>query len=218
MAQSAKVNAQIFKRLTPKLKAANVILFVINHINPKIEINSFMPTQGQTIYLDQNESLPGGNTPLYLSNNILKTKTGTKLTAEKNPYGDFTGWVSQGKIVKSRTNRAGQDFGLIYNQEYGYDRILSAYEMLKSEKMVRGSGAWFYLDGLESIKFQQRNFKAKLEESIVFKQCFKELIQTCGSRYLTGNANIDATTKEFTEKDMDGLANDILADLMSDIS
>ena len=57
VAQSARVNAQIFRRLTPKLKAANVILFVINHINPKIE-TGFMPTQGQTIYLDQGESLP----------------------------------------------------------------------------------------------------------------------------------------------------------------
>lgn len=90
--------------------------------------------------------------------------------------------------------------------------------MLKSEKMVKGSGAWFYLDGLETVKFQQRNFKAKMEEIKIFRECFKELVEECGKQYLTGNAKIDASTKEFTEKDMDSMANDILADLMSDIA
>ena len=34
----AKANSQIFQRIIPRLKKANVILFVINHINQKIDI------------------------------------------------------------------------------------------------------------------------------------------------------------------------------------
>lgn len=154
------------------------------------------------------------NTPLYLANNILKTKTSTKLTEEKNPYGNFTGWISQGKIVKSRTNRAGQEYPLIYNQEFGYDRLLSAFEMLKSEKFIKGQG-WYTLEGLPTVKFQQKQFKAKMEENVIFRQCFKELIEVCGSKYLTGNAERDMTTKEFTNNDIDELANDLLADLLA---
>lgn len=36
---TARANASIFKRIIPMLKAANIILFVINHINQKLEIN-----------------------------------------------------------------------------------------------------------------------------------------------------------------------------------
>lgn len=36
---AAKVNSSIFKRIIPLLKAANIILFVINHINDNVSIN-----------------------------------------------------------------------------------------------------------------------------------------------------------------------------------
>ena len=42
---TAKTNTAVFKRIVPKLKAANIILFTINHINDKIEINAFTHTK-----------------------------------------------------------------------------------------------------------------------------------------------------------------------------
>ncbi|MEI2422399.1 hypothetical protein V6O07_19115, partial [Arthrospira platensis SPKY2] len=56
---SARMNAQIFRRIAPKLKAANVILLVVNHINDKVNI-TMMPTAAQINYLGQNETVPGG--------------------------------------------------------------------------------------------------------------------------------------------------------------
>lgn len=60
----AKINTQIFRRLTPTLKAANVVLFVINHINQNININPFAPKQAQINYLKQEETLPGTRRPI----------------------------------------------------------------------------------------------------------------------------------------------------------
>lgn len=54
----AKVNASVFKRITAMLKAANIILMVINHINQKVEINPMMRTKSQVSYLKQGETLP----------------------------------------------------------------------------------------------------------------------------------------------------------------
>lgn len=54
----AKVNASVFKRITAMLKAANIILMVINHINQKIEINPMMRSKSQVSYLKQGETLP----------------------------------------------------------------------------------------------------------------------------------------------------------------
>ena len=55
---TARANASIFKRIVPMLKASNIILFVINHINQKVEINQFAATKAQVSYLKQGETLP----------------------------------------------------------------------------------------------------------------------------------------------------------------
>lgn len=75
---AAKANASIFKRIVPMLKSANIILFIINHINQKVEINMFSRTKSQVSYLKQGETLPGGNAPKSIlgdcySNMTIKT-------------------------------------------------------------------------------------------------------------------------------------------------
>lgn len=55
---TAKTNASVFKRITGMLKAANIILLVINHINQKVDINQFQRTRAQVSYLKQGETLP----------------------------------------------------------------------------------------------------------------------------------------------------------------
>ena len=55
---AAKTNAAIFKRIIPMLKSANIILFIINHINQKVDINPMMKSKSQVSYLKQNETLP----------------------------------------------------------------------------------------------------------------------------------------------------------------
>ena len=40
------------------LKSANIILFMINHINQKVEINPFSHSKNQLQYLKQGETLP----------------------------------------------------------------------------------------------------------------------------------------------------------------
>lgn len=59
----AKAIAQFYKRMTPIIKEANIILIAINHINQKIEINPRLKTQPQLLYLKMDESIPGGQWP-----------------------------------------------------------------------------------------------------------------------------------------------------------
>ena len=75
-ARNAKTNADIFKKIVPLLGKANVLLFVINHINNKIEANPFSHSQSQNNYLKQGESIVGGNTPQWgvFDSDIIKIK------------------------------------------------------------------------------------------------------------------------------------------------
>ena len=101
---AAKTNSMSFKRIIPMLKEANIILFVINHITTKIEINPMMHTKGQLSFLKQGEELPGGRTVNYLANVFMRFDDNSKLK-ESEGFG-ITGNLVDITLVKSRNSRA----------------------------------------------------------------------------------------------------------------
>lgn len=170
---AAKTNASVFKRVIPMLKSANIILFVINHINQKVEINMFARSKAQVSYLKQGETLPGGNTPIYLSNNIFRFDDNAKLSSEKE-FG-IDGAIVDVTFVKSRTNRAGQVVTLLFDQVNGFDPDLSLYLMLKQLGKIKGAGAYLYLDGHPDYKFSQKKFKETLCMNDDFRNIFMQM-------------------------------------------
>lgn len=178
----ARANAAIFRRILPKLKQANIILFVINHVNQKVNINPMMPTKAQINYLKQDESIPGGNTPLYLANNIFRVDTASKLTSDKE-YG-IDGFMTKITIIKSRSNRAGQEIDLVYNQNRGFDNIYSNFTLLKQEKKIGGAGRSFYIQGCDNVKFAQKTFKEKLVGEPELQKVYKTTMRELLSQYI----------------------------------
>lgn len=168
---TAKTNTAVFKRIVPKLKAANIILISINHINQKIEINPFVHTKAQMAFLKQNESLPGGNAVQYLANNMIRVDDGAQLK-EGEGLG-INGKMVDLSLVKSRTNAAGRSTPMVFTTE-GFDPILSLYMFLKSTGyLVTGTNC--YLVGYEDIKFKQKEFKNKLYSDPEFAKAFSEV-------------------------------------------
>lgn len=210
----AKINTQIFKRLTPTLKAANVILFVINHINQNININPFAPKQAQINYLKQEETLPGGTAPLYLSNNIIKFATSTKLTADKD-FG-INGWISKITLIKSRMNRAGQEFGMVYEQQSGFNRELSMFQMLHENDMIN-SGTWSSIKGMESKKFQKKSFIDKFNGDEEFRRYMKMAVTDMGGLLLSNSSLLEIDKKPMSETAIeDALFSSLISDYRTD--
>lgn len=169
---TARMNSQIFKRIIPLIKAANIILIGINHINKKIEINPFAHTASQVSYLDPDETIPGGNTVVYLSNLFIKFKDNSKLK-EGEGFG-IAGSIVEMKLIKSRNNRAGQSINLVFNQDTGFDPELSLFVMMKDNKRINGAGAYLYIGNRDDMKFAQKNLKTKLREESEFRKIFIE--------------------------------------------
>ena len=167
---AAKTNSMSFKRIVPMIKEANIILFIINHITTKIEINPMMHTKGQLSYLKQGEELPGGRTVNYLANVFIRFDDNSKLK-ESEGFG-ITGNMVDLQLVKSRNSRAGQIATMVFNQSKGYDPELSLFVMLKNAGRIKGAGAYLYIDDHDVIKFAQKNFKAKLAESEALQDYF----------------------------------------------
>lgn len=175
---AAKTNAMLFKRVVPMLKSANIILLIINHINQKVDINPMQRTKAQVGYLKQGETLPAGNTPIYLSNNLIRFDDHSKLKSSET-FG-IDGTLVDISLVKSRTARAGGVATVVYDQNRGFDPELSLFILLKEHKRVNGAGAFLYLGDRSDIKFSQKQFKEKLatnpELRAVFMQEVKDVL------------------------------------------
>lgn len=177
---TAKQLAQLFRRCNQLIKEANIIILAVNHITQKIEINAFTHTKSQTAYLKQDETLPGGVTPLYLANMVFRLDDGTKLTSDKE-FGIDGAHVIVSN-VKSRAGMSGMNSAvdLILNYSIGFDRDLSLYMMLKNAGKVNGSGAYLYFGTRDDKKFSQKQFKNKLMTdpeflNIFIEECYKHL-------------------------------------------
>lgn len=170
---AAKANAQLFRRVVPLLKSANIMLFVVNHITQSIDINPMAKKKAKLSYLKQDESLPGGNTPIYLSNLLIRFDDNTKL---KDSEGlGIAGNIVDLTLLKSRTSNVGKSIPLIFDHKRGFDAELSLLQLLKDMKMINGAGAYLYLKDRSDMKFSQKQFKTKLVESEEFRQLFMEV-------------------------------------------
>jgi RecA/RadA recombinase len=170
---TAKTNTAVFKRIVPKLKAANIILFTINHINDKIEINAFTHTKAQVGYLKQNETLPGGKAALYLANNMIRVDDGQVLK-ETDGLG-VSGKIVDFAYIKSRTNASGRSVPMVFTYDKGFDDILSLFVFLKSNGAIEQKGAYCSLKGYPDMRFTQKGFKEKLFSDTEFAAAFSEV-------------------------------------------
>lgn len=172
VAANSKALAQFYKRTAQVCKEANIIFIAINHINEKIE-TGIVHTKAKTQFLKQNETLPGGNAPIY-SSTIFRMDDGTKLTSDKD-FG-INGCIVSISNVKSRSGISGGESAtdLVFNYVTGFDPELTLYLMLKNAGRVNGAGAYLYLGDRSDMKFSQKNFKTKLATETEFADVFVE--------------------------------------------
>lgn len=201
----AKSNTSVYKRIIPKLKAANIMLLVINHITDKIEINAFSHTKGKVRGLKQGESLPGGNAAIYLANNMIRMDDTTRL---KDTEGlGINGTIVDLSIIKSRTNENLTSVPLVFDVKTGFDPDLSLYAYLK-EKEILPKGAYMTLPGSD-IKFTAKNFKELLYTNQEFQKQFSDVCIKELSKLLSdGEQSMQKETEETTSlaSSMVGLA------------
>jgi len=129
-------------------------------------------TKAQVSYLKQDESLPGGNTIIYLTNVLLRFDDNSKMK-EDEAFG-ISGNLVDVTLVKSRNNRAGKTCTLVFDQNKGFDPELSLFVMLKNAKKINGAGAYLYIGDKSEYKFSQKNFKEKLREIPELRNAFIE--------------------------------------------
>lgn len=158
--RSAKQLKQFYSRLMPIIKTYNITVIAINHINQKVDINPFAKTQSQVMYLKQDESMPGGNAPIYYADTLIKFVSSTKFKTEDD---GFDGFLVKAELIKSRSNKAGQMTSLVYNQLFGFDKVLTLYQYANDKGLIDGRNPYKYFKTYKDVKFDSRKFKQAYE-------------------------------------------------------
>jgi len=200
----AKKIAQSIRAILPHCKKANVIIFMINHINADIQINPYQQKKAQNIYLKPGETVPKGNMPMYASTNVIRIDD--KKIKENEAFG-FNGTLNSLTLLKSRTAPPNTSTSLVFDPTAdGFDPTLSLYIMLKEDGMINGAGVGCYFGDHNDCKFSQKNFKEKFEQNPELRQYFKEACEL----NLTRKINRVTNKSKAEEETIGSLMNNLL--------
>ena len=191
----AKELSQFHNRLIPILRPYNISIVEINHLKTKIDINPMAKSQAQIMYLKQDEAVPGGTAPIYYSNLYLKFVSSKKLNMEDD---GINGMIVKVQLIKSRTNTAGQEIELVYNQVTGFSPALSLLHYAKDKELLGGRNPKLYFISNPEVKFSRNEFEAKY----TLDQSFREMaIRACKDSMETMlSVNADLLTVESGSK------------------
>lgn len=173
---------RFYTDILPYLRAANIIVMSINHIkvNPQMGI---IKSAAELLYLKQDEALPGGKTPVYLSHYMLKhvAMGGTgKLTLEDD---GIDGFMIRIEIIKSRSNQAGQAVTIVYDKVKGVSPIRTCIQFAKDNGLIGGNKASMYFINNKDSKFKLRNVEECFNENKeLYKIMYEHIVPLLSTR------------------------------------
>ena len=154
---------RFYTDLLPYLRAANIIVISINHIrvNPQMGI---VKSPSELLYLKQDEALPGGKTPPYLSHYLLKNVAvgSEKFTVEDD---GFDGFLIRMEIIKARSNQSGQHIDLIFDKVRGVSPIRTNIRFAKDNGLIGGNKNATYFINAKDKKFPMRTVEEFFHEN-----------------------------------------------------
>ena len=173
---------RFYTDILPYLRAANIIVMSINHIkvNPQMGI---IKSAAELLYLKQDEALPGGKTPVYLSHYMLKhvAMGGTgKLTLEDD---GIDGFMIRIEIIKSRSNQAGQAVTIVYDKVKGVSPIRTCIQFAKDNGLIGGNKASMYFINNKDSKFKLRTVEECFNENKeLYKIMYEHIVPLLSTR------------------------------------
>lgn len=165
---------RFYTEIAPYIKETNITVFSINQIkvNPGMGI---VKSPAEILYLKQDEALPGGKSPQFLANILIRFNA---IGSEKYTKEDdgFDGFGLRLDIIKSRTNQAGQSLNLIYDKVKGVDSLRSSVRYASELGLVGGNKNGYYFQDNKENKFTKVGMHEDFKENRSLYQYMYNLI------------------------------------------
>lgn len=172
-AASALTVTNLFKMIFPMLKAANIILFGINHILEDVNMG-IMPKKQIVPYLKQGERIPKGRTVTFLANNIVRIENVAKLKPDDGYR--IEGSIVEVSLVKSRSSGRKIGTKLVFDYDNGFCPWLSLLRFMQDQKAISGGGSSLYFEPEKIYRFSQANFRDQIFNNSAFRAAFMEAV------------------------------------------
>lgn len=195
----ARSNNAIYKRISNFITDANIMIININHITQTIAMG--VPKKPILNFLSMDESVPGGSSALFMADSLIKLDPGTKLDPEKD-FG-IKGFISNCQFIKSRSNSSGRKFNLVFDQEKGFDNLLTSIQYLKEAKLLLGSGHGYYIETMPDKKFKMKNVRELYDTDKEFRDGFDSYMKEVYYELLSGKFDGEIEEQFILEKLVD---------------
>ena len=170
---SALIVTSVFRTIFPMLKAANIILFGINHIMEDVNLSA-MPKKQIVPGLKQGERIPKGRTVTYLANNIIRIENLQKLKPDE-AY-KIEGSIVDVSLIKSRTSGKKTGTRIVFDYNNGFCPWLSMLRFMQDNKLLYGAGVSLSFEPEKKFKFSQANFREQIQTNPEFRKAFLQTI------------------------------------------
>lgn len=169
--RKARALSDLLGGIQTHIKSANIIMFLINHIKIK---NQMVKTQAQVNEMGIDETMPGGEAPVYYANNILRLISSDKFNTEKGD--DFDGFLAKIQLVKSRTAPSGRVCEMIYEKSIGFNKLRTMLHIASSSDLIGGRNPKRYLVTHPDQKFDTRDLSTVMQYPEVMKALTEGII------------------------------------------
>jgi hypothetical protein len=156
--QEAKHNKMLFVKILDMIYRYNIRVIVVNHITVNTQMNvKPQYIQKQLAFLKQNEKISGGNTYLYLCASISRVDFVNRL--DDDEFGPMIhGFRNRITMIKNKTNISGVPIELIFDQDTGYNGLLSSFNYILNRRYGLDMGARsMSLKALPNITFTKKS-------------------------------------------------------------
>lgn len=163
-----RITAEIGRFLSESMqmmKAANIILFLINHIKSKPSMG--VPQAPEIRGMKQDETMPCGKALQYYSNTMIRL---TSIGAEKytpEEHG-FDGFGVQALFIKNRSNADGIIAPLVFDKARGYDSLYSSIMYAKDMELLGGNKNGYYFISNKDAKLNLQMLEMNLQRIEVY--------------------------------------------------
>lgn len=126
---------QFITKMTPIIQSANILVMLINHVTDKPKMSMFDSDKPQLMYMKRGKSVSGGIKQLYLANNVLWFEQCQKYNVADN---GFDGFQVLCQFWKTRQNKANQSCKIVFEQQTGFNNVMSLFEFAKENGLITG--------------------------------------------------------------------------------
>ena len=190
--------SRFYTESLPYIRAANITVFAINQIKTNSSIG-IIKSPAEILYLDQDETMPGGKAPQFYAHILWKNKAigSEKYTLEEH---GFDGFGIEVKIIKSRVSQAGQNIFVVYDKVRGIDSLRTSLAYAKDVGLLAGNKNKMYFIDDKDMSFSMvhchDDFKARPE---LYKKLYSSIIPILETRL----SAIDTGELDFDENEYD---------------